>query len=1067
MIKNFLKQSKRLFACLLVLSMIAVGLPISISAQTVNSDGYIEVYTVEDLYSIRNDLTAKYILKNNIDLTEATATGGAYDFMGNGWNPIGSDDIYGSSAFSGEFDGNGNSIIGMRINVTTVPSGTSTVYLGLFANVTGVVKNLALTGDIKYNCSKTYYIGAITGYNNGSILNCANKANVEGTALTSNVNGYVGGIVGRTEESSLVQCCSNSGNIASYCYTMTGQDSYIQSDVNQAGGIVGNSVSGSTIIQCYNVGDVSVSANGYTSLKPAAQYYAYGNASGIVVGSCDVSDCYNTGNVTAKSSGIKRIYGIGGTPTRCYNIGVVSGAGNYSHAISSTEGTDCYYLAGTGVSSTGATSLSEAQLSIQRMYAGFDFDSVWVLSPNANYPYPQLRNNVQDTDSVVKTLRILSYPTKTEYYTGEQLDFTGCIVEAVYLSGKTETVTITNDMVSGYDSSVTGEQTVTLTYNGASDSFTVNVTQAPKAISMALKSEPNTKEYIVGSELDLTSATIEVAYDNGTTKILPVTLDMISGADIDHIGEYVVTVTYEGFKAFFKIKVLPVSVVSLTLTSVPDKLTYLEGQELDLTGMVVKANLNNGNQLTLNEGYSVSGYSSNPGNYTITVGYQGVSATFDVVVNAKSLVSLEIRQTPNKTQYVSGQQLNLDGLVVAGVYDNGLTIIVEDYTVSGFTGSAGVNVITVEKDGITATFNVSVVAKAVSGLTIVHLPNKLEYIEHESFNSDGLVVRASFNDDTQAIINDYELVGFSSSVGTHTISVVYKGWVDTFDITVVAKKVVDLVVVPPAKLTYFIGESFDATGMQVTALYDNQQQIIVDNYVLSGFDTLTAGTKVVYVTFGGMQKTFSVTVTELSEIKTEGSITVGNGKGNPGDKVTVPVTVNKNTGVAGVRHTISFDATKLKFVSANAVGQFANGQIVVNTDNAKNGEVVIVWFNAVDVTVSDVMYNVVFEILSVTSNLTTKVNIAFTNNDNGNASGENVLFTPVGGEVEIVAYWLGDLDGDRVCEMEDLLFLAQYVSGQNISLTELQKSAADVNENGTIDIHDVILLSQWLLNAEM
>ena len=73
----------------------------------------------------------------------------------------------------------------------------------------------------------------------------------------------------------------------------------------------------------------------------------------------------------------------------------------------------------------------------------------------------------------------------------------------------------------------------------------------------------------------------------------------------------------------------------------------------------------------------------------------------------------------------------------------------------------------------------------------------------------------------------------------------------------------------------------------------------------------------------------------------------------------------------------------------------------------------------------------------------------------------------MGGEVEIVAYWLGDLDGDRVCEMEDLLFLAQYVSGQNISLTELQKSAADVNENGTIDIHDVILLSQWLLNAEM
>ena len=99
--------------------------------------------------------------------------------------------------------------------------------------------------------------------------------------------------------------------------------------------------------------------------------------------------------------------------------------------------------------------------------------------------------------------------------------------------------------------------------------------------------------------------------------------------------------------------------------------------------------------------------------------------------------------------------------------------------------------------------------------------------------------------------------------------------------------------------------------------------------------------------------------------------------------------------------------------------------------------------------------------------MTTQVGISFTNNDNGNASGENVLFAPVDGKVDITAYWLGDLDGDRVCKMADLLMLAQYVSGQSLGLTELQKSAADVNENGTVDIHDVVTLSQWLLEADM
>lgn len=41
--------------------------------------GYIAIRTIVDLYAIRNNLSGKYILMNEIDLSKATALGGAYD----------------------------------------------------------------------------------------------------------------------------------------------------------------------------------------------------------------------------------------------------------------------------------------------------------------------------------------------------------------------------------------------------------------------------------------------------------------------------------------------------------------------------------------------------------------------------------------------------------------------------------------------------------------------------------------------------------------------------------------------------------------------------------------------------------------------------------------------------------------------------------------------------------------------------------------------------------------------------------------------------------------------------
>lgn len=71
-------------------------------------------------------------------------------------------------------------------------------------------------------------------------------------------------------------------------------------------------------------------------------------------------------------------------------------------------------------------------------------------------------------------------------------------------------------------------------------------------------------------------------------------------------------------------------------------------------------------------------------------------------------IGLALYSLPEKQYYTPGEKLNLDGLTVMEFSSYGEWKIVDDYTVSGFTGSLGINTVTIEKDGATATFDVLV-----------------------------------------------------------------------------------------------------------------------------------------------------------------------------------------------------------------------------------------------------------------------------------------------------------------------------------------------------------------------
>ena len=78
---------------------------------------------------------------------------------------------------------------------------------------------------------------------------------------------------------------------------------------------------------------------------------------------------------------------------------------------------------------------------------------------------------------------------------------------------------------------------------------------------------------------------------------------------------------------------------------------------------------------------------------------------------------------------------------------------------------------------------------SVTNISITTKPNKLTYIEGDSFNPAGMVVSANYSDNTSEYITDYTISGYTSTIGTKTITVSYGGKTATFTVTVEHKHI--------------------------------------------------------------------------------------------------------------------------------------------------------------------------------------------------------------------------------------------------------------------------------------
>ena len=223
---------------------------------------------------------------------------------------------------------------------------------------------------------------------------------------------------------------------------------------------------------------------------------------------------------------------------------------------------------------------------------------------------------------------------------------------------------------------------------------------------------------------------------------------------------------------------------SISVTTLPDKTSYYEGQTFDATGMVVTGTTIEGDTLTVT-GYSVSGFDSSVvGTNTITISFKNCTTTIDLQILKDVPTSIQNIALGND-HYLIGDEISSISVIVnyaSGKYKG----IDSGFEISGFDSTtAGSKTLTVTYEGISGQKTVYVSSTA----TITLAPGtKTTYVIGESFNEYKTYCTVTYDDGYQFDLSSGSGATFSgfdsTTAGTCEVTVRYRNITDTIDIVI-------------------------------------------------------------------------------------------------------------------------------------------------------------------------------------------------------------------------------------------------------------------------------------------
>lgn len=815
----------------------------------------IAINNVDELVMICNEYPADgyYYLTGDIDLSYALGEYGDYYNGGKGWEPIGNSNTPFKGTFDGRgYTIKGLSInrpsqdyIGLfgYAATATFKNCKLDIVSIVGASYTGGLLGKGETVNFE-NCD--LYITKLNGSNYvGGFLGQGDTVNIEHCKIEPvELKGanYVGGFLGEGKTVNIKNCETLNGKIRT---DSTAAKTY-------CGGIVAAVSSTGTIESCTNKASISIYAPAYTNYRKKDRYettdptYSYtGGIAGSFRGTTILS-CGNYGNVSASQTSFLYAGGIvgsfnGSNITLCENNAVINSDSNYyywdydDYGYRRTKRVSVSYTGGIVGSFSGSkidTCTNNAKIT-SSTYCNYDgkapraggiagygnnggciekSKNTAPVSITSHTTYGSTLKEVVNTaiGSGFSTVEnCIAFPSSIDFISGGTAKNCYSISSftaengTVWLSDDSA-VTRTNKQMRLKSTFEGFDFENTWTMEGNPDFPYPELISNPSSFKKSLASIsvaalPDKVNYLEGKdEFDITGALLRLTYDNGTNEKIPMTAEMVSGFDNTIVGTNRIKVQYGGFETSFNVTVIARSLVSIAVSKMPAKTEYLEGKdEFSPSGGELTLTYNNGTSKTVDmKDAAFTGFdNSAPGVQTVTVSYGGKTTTLKVTVTEKTLEKIEITTLPSKTQYLEGKdKLQKDGGVITLYYNNGktATVSLNDADVTGFNNRVvGTQTLTVHYMEKTAQFEVKIIAKSVSRISVASVPDVVTYLEgKDELSANGGKITVYYNNDTEdEIFMDASMLsGFDcDTVGMQTITVTYGGKTAFFEVEVIAK----------------------------------------------------------------------------------------------------------------------------------------------------------------------------------------------------------------------------------------------------------------------------------------
>jgi hypothetical protein len=232
------------------------------------------------------------------------------------------------------------------------------------------------------------------------------------------------------------------------------------------------------------------------------------------------------------------------------------------------------------------------------------------------------------------------------------------------------------------------------------------------------------------------------------------------------------------------------------------------------------------------------------------------------------------------------------------------------------------------------------------------------------------------------------------------------------------------------------GTTYSVTGLSASTTY---------NFTVKAVNTI------------GESSSSNICTVKTLNVATTANLSVSNVTAMAGSTITTSVSISANSGVSAGIFVLSYDATKLEYVSSSKGSALSAGMAEINHD-ATNHTITLSYMNTDAMNNAGNILDVQFKIKEGTPN--GDISLTLTVPELKTAAYDDIGANITQGKIAVTDVKLGDLNNDGKITAVDALMALQAASGK-ITLTLTQKTAADVSKDGLVTAVDALKILQY------